>query len=91
MAITVEANTLLLKSRDPEATPGALIEVDVTRAGWEFTGLTVMKLRAGELQSRPAGRHRKPSASMVGQNDGEQAKATSWPARTRARARGRRG
>ena len=52
MAIAVDASTLLLKSRDPGVTPGALIEVDVARAGWEFIGLTVMKLGAGERWSR---------------------------------------
>ena len=37
------------------STSGALIEVDVARAGWEFTGLTVMKLGAGERWSRETG------------------------------------
>src|SRR5687767_10907439 len=55
MAITVDANSLLLKSRDLGGTSGALIEVDVGRAGWEFTGLTVMKLGAGEHWSRETG------------------------------------
>jgi hypothetical protein len=49
MAITVDANALLLKSRDLGGTSGALIEVDVAGAGWEFTGLTVMKLSEGRL------------------------------------------
>src|SRR5215207_11316303 len=55
MAITVDADALLVKSRDLGVTPGALIEVDVARAGWEFTGLTIMKLRAGERWSRESG------------------------------------
>src|SRR5512132_2721206 len=55
MAIAVDASTMLLKSRDPGVTPGALIEVDVARAGWEFIGLTVMKLGAGERWSRETG------------------------------------
>src|SRR5215218_5968021 len=55
MAITVDANALLLKSRDLGGTSGALIEVDVARAGWEFTGLTVMKLTTGERWSRETG------------------------------------
>ncbi len=52
MAITADANALLLRSRDLGGASGALIEVDVARAGWEFTGLTVMKLGAGERWSR---------------------------------------
>ena len=55
MAITADASALLLKSRDLSGTSGALIEVDVARAGWEFTGLTVMKLAAGERWSRETG------------------------------------
>src|SRR5688572_8427480 len=55
MAITVDANALLLKSHDLSGKSGALIEVDVERAGWEFTGLTVMKLGAGERWSRETG------------------------------------
>ena len=55
MAITGDANALLLKSRDLSGASGALIEVDVARAGWEFTGLTVMKLGAGERWSRETG------------------------------------
>jgi 5-deoxy-glucuronate isomerase len=55
MTITSDANALLLNSRDPGVSPGALIEVDVARAGWEFIGLTVMKLRAGERWSRETG------------------------------------
>ena len=55
MAITVDANALLLKSRDLGDTSGTLIEVDVGRAGWEFTGLTVVKLGAGERWSRETG------------------------------------
>ena len=52
MAITADANALLLRSRDLGNASGALIEVDVARAGWEFTGLTVLKLGAGERWSR---------------------------------------
>src|SRR5918997_2728287 len=55
MAISVDANALLLKSKDLSGMSGALIEVDVERAGWEFTGLTVMKLGAGEHWSRETG------------------------------------
>ena len=55
MAITVDANALLLKSHDLGDSSGTLIEVDVARAGWEFTGLTVMKLGAGERWSRETG------------------------------------
>src|SRR3954452_3658748 len=55
MAITADANALLLKSSDLGGTSGALIEVDVAGAGWEYTGLTVMKLGAGERWSRETG------------------------------------
>ena len=55
MAITADADALLLNSRDLGGSSGALIEVDVARAGWEFTGLTVMKLGAGERWSRETG------------------------------------
>src|SRR5215207_10463497 len=55
MAITADANALLLRARDLGNATGALIEVDVERAGWEFTGLTVLKLGAGERWSREAG------------------------------------
>src|ERR687891_1506570 len=55
MAINADADALLLRSRDLGGTSGALIEVDVARAGWEFTGLTVMKLAAGERWSRETG------------------------------------
>jgi 5-deoxy-glucuronate isomerase len=48
MAITVDADTLLLRSHDLGSGSGTLIEIDVERAGWEFTGLTVVKLGAGE-------------------------------------------
>ena len=41
MAITVATDALLLKSSDLGQSSGTLIEVDVARAGWQFTGLTV--------------------------------------------------
>jgi 5-deoxy-glucuronate isomerase len=55
MAITVDAASLLLKSNDLGEESGVLIDVDVGRAGWEFTGLTVVKLAAGERWARAAG------------------------------------
>ncbi len=55
MAITVDANSLLLKSQDLGESSGTLIEVDVSRAGWEFTGLTVVKLGVGERWTRETG------------------------------------
>lgn len=55
MAITVDARTLLLKSTDLRGESGTLIEVDVERAGWEFTGLTVISLAPGESWSRATG------------------------------------
>lgn len=55
MAITVAPADLLLKSADLNDRSGVLIDVDVARAGWEFTGLTVVKLAAGERWSRETG------------------------------------
>jgi 5-deoxy-glucuronate isomerase len=55
MAITVDPTSLLLKSNDLGSGSGTLIEVDVERAGWEFTGLTVIKLAPGERWSRETG------------------------------------
>jgi 5-deoxy-glucuronate isomerase len=55
MAITVDADTLLLRSNDLGSGSGTLIEVDVERAGWEFTGLTVIKLAAGDRWGRETG------------------------------------
>jgi 5-deoxy-glucuronate isomerase len=55
MAITVDTETLLLRSNDLGAGSGTLIDVDVARAGWEFTGLTVVKLGAGERWERETG------------------------------------
>ena len=55
MAITVAPGELLLKSADLRDRSGVLIEVDVARAGWEFTGLTVVKLATGERWSRLTG------------------------------------
>ena len=48
MTIIGDANALLLKSSDLGSASGVLIDVDVARAGWEFTGLTVVKLAPGE-------------------------------------------
>ena len=55
MAITVAPADLLLKSADLKDRSGVLIDVDVARAGWEFTGLTVVKLADGERWSRETG------------------------------------
>jgi 5-deoxy-glucuronate isomerase len=55
MTITVHPAELLLKSNDIGAGSGVLIEVDVERAGWEFTGLTVVKLAPGERWRRETG------------------------------------
>lgn len=55
MAITVDPGELLLKSTDLNDRSGVLIEVDIARAGWEFTGLTVVKLAPGERWSRETG------------------------------------
>jgi 5-deoxy-glucuronate isomerase len=48
-------DSLLLRSHQLGNASGTLIEVDVARAGWEFTGLTVVKLAAGERWSRETG------------------------------------
>ena len=42
------ANELLLRSNDLQGGSGTLIDVDVARAGWEYTGLTVVRLASGE-------------------------------------------
>ena len=55
MAITVDPEALLLRSSDLGMGSGILIEVDVERAGWEYCGLTVVKLGAGERWSRQTG------------------------------------
>ncbi len=55
MAITVDAQSLLLKSNDLHGESGTLIEVDVERARWEYTGLTVVKLASGEAWTRATG------------------------------------
>lgn len=55
MAIAVDPATLLLKSNDLGTSSGTLIEVDVERAGWEFTGLTVVRLAPGEGWQRETG------------------------------------
>ncbi len=55
MAITVDAASLLLKSNDLYGASGTLIEVDVERAGWEFTGLTVIRLASGEAWTHASG------------------------------------
>jgi 5-deoxy-glucuronate isomerase len=55
MTLSVAPGDLLLKSADLKDRSGVLIDVDVARAGWEFTGLTVVKLAAGERWSRETG------------------------------------
>ena len=55
MAITVDAASLLLKSNDLRGESGTLIEVDVERAGWEYTGLIVIKLASGEAWTHSTG------------------------------------
>jgi 5-deoxy-glucuronate isomerase len=55
MAITVDPQALLLRSSDLGTGSGVLIEVDSERAGWEFCGLTVVKLATGERWSRQSG------------------------------------
>ena len=55
MAVAIDANALLLKSSVLGESSGTLIEVDIARAGWEFTGLTVVKLGSGERWSRETG------------------------------------
>jgi 5-deoxy-glucuronate isomerase len=55
MPITGDPAHLLLKSNDLGAGSGTLIDIDVARAGWEFTGLTVVKLAAGERWRRETG------------------------------------
>jgi 5-deoxy-glucuronate isomerase len=55
MAITVDAEALLLKSNDLRGASGILIDVDVERAGWEFTSLIVVKLASGESWTRSTG------------------------------------
>ena len=55
MAITIDAQSLLLNSNDLHGASGILIDVDVERAGWEFTGLIVVKLASGEVWTRETG------------------------------------
>jgi 5-deoxy-glucuronate isomerase len=55
MAIDVDPDALLLRSNDLGSGSGTLIEVDVERAGWEYTGLTVVKLAAGERWEQKTG------------------------------------
>ncbi len=55
MTITVDAKSLLLKSNDLRGGSGTLIDVDVERAGWEFTGLTVVRLASGEVWTHSTG------------------------------------
>ncbi len=52
MTISVHPDALLLRSEQLGERSGVLIDVDIARAGWEFTGLTVVKLAAGERWSR---------------------------------------
>jgi 5-deoxy-glucuronate isomerase len=53
--VIAAANELLLRSNDLQGGSGTLIEVDVIRAGWEFTGLTVVRLASGESWTRSTG------------------------------------
>ena len=55
MTISVEPSALLLRPNDLRGDSGTLIEVDVERAGWEFTGLTVKKFASGEAWTRSTG------------------------------------
>lgn len=55
MVIDVEASALLLKSNDLRGGSGVLIDVDIERAGWEYTGLTVVRLATGEAWTRSTG------------------------------------
>jgi 5-deoxy-glucuronate isomerase len=55
VAIEVAPGELLLKSTDLKDRSGVLIDVDIARAGWDYTGLTVIKLAAGERWSRETG------------------------------------
>ena len=53
MAIAGDVADLLLKSAPLGNNSGVLIDVTVESAGWEFCGLTVVKLAPGETWSRP--------------------------------------
>ena len=55
MTISVEPSAPLLRPNDLRGDSGTLIEVDVERAGWEFTGLTVKKFASGEAWTRSTG------------------------------------
>ncbi len=55
MTIAGDPDALLLRSNDLGSGSGTLIDVDVARAGWDLTGLTVIKLAAGERCSRETG------------------------------------
>lgn len=55
MAISVDADALLLKSNDLRGESGILIDVDIDRAGWDYTGLTVVKLASGEAWTHSTG------------------------------------
>lgn len=55
MAITVDAADLLLKSNDLHGESGTLIDVDIEQAGWEYTGLTVLRLASGEAWTYDTG------------------------------------
>jgi 5-deoxy-glucuronate isomerase len=53
--VIAAANELLLRSNDLQGGSGTLIEVDVTRAGWDYTGLTVVRLSSGESWTHATG------------------------------------
>jgi 5-deoxy-glucuronate isomerase len=55
MAITVPPDTLLLKSADLGGGSGELINVTAESADWEYTGLIVVRLAAGETWSHFTG------------------------------------
>jgi 5-deoxy-glucuronate isomerase len=55
MAITVQPETLLLKSADLGGGSGELINVTAESADWEYTGLIVVRLAAAETWSHYTG------------------------------------
>ena len=54
MAIT-DPRALLLKSNDLHGNSGTLIDVTVESAGWEYTGLRVIRLASGEAYTQSTG------------------------------------